>query len=179
MNRMILLPVFLAVTLLAGCVFESYRPVAEFDLVTGEVEPPVCALRILEFRNNSTSGIRLQWRDPSGRVIRDPYNKWVLPPEQLVARALNLALLRPDEQSVTPLPVEGTLEEFEVDGSAHQFRLTGSWKPPRGDREFRFSFSVPVEEDSADAVARAAGEAVRRLAGQLSQWSRAENRSGE
>ena len=179
MNRVIFISALLSAVLLGGCVFKSYRPVAEFDLVAGPVEPPARALRILEFRNDSSSGSRLQWRDPSGRVIRDPYNKWVLPPEQLVARALNLALLRPDEQSVTPLPVEGTLEEFEVDGSAHQFRLTGSWKPPRGDREFRFSFSVPVEEDSADAVARAAGEAVRRLAGQLSQWSRAENRSGE
>ena len=175
MNRMILLPVFLAVTLLTGCVFESYRPVAEFDLVTGEVEPPVCALRVLEFRNNSTSGIRLQWRDPSGRVIRDPYNKWVLPPEQLVARALNLALQRPDEPSAVPLSIEGTLDMFEVDGSVHQFRLAGSWKLPRDDREFRFSFAVPVEEESAEGVARAAAEAVRLLALRLSQWSHAES----
>ena len=179
MSRMILFSAVLPVILLAGCVFNSYRPVAEFDLVAGRAEPPACALRILEFRNNSTSGSRLQWRDPSGRVFRDPYNKWVLPPEQLVARALNLALQKPDEQSAVPVPVEGTLDVFEVDGAEHLFRLAGCWKRPGDNREFRFSFAVPVEEDSADAVARAAGEAVKLLAGQLSQWSRSESGTGE
>ena len=179
MNRMILLSALLPVLLLSGCMFESYRPVAEFDLVAGPTEPPARALRILEFRNNSTAGSRLQWRDSSGRVIRAPYNKWILPPEQLVARTLNLALRQPDEKSATPIPIAGTLDVFEVDGATYKFLLEGSWKLPDDDREFPFSCAVPVEEDSASAVARAAAEAVRLLAGQISQWSSTEFKQGE
>lgn len=179
MNRTVLLSAVLTAILLAGCVFKSYRPVAEFDLTAGKVEPPAQALRVQEFRNNSTSGIRLQVRDASGQVVRDPYNKWVLPPEQLVARALNLALQQPDAASAVPVPIDGTLDVFEIDGAEHKFLLAGSWKLPRDDREFRFSFAVPVEGESADAAARAASEAVRLLAGQLSQWSRSELKTGE
>ena len=178
MNRIVTLLAAIPVILFSGCVFESYRPVAEFDLPAGRAEPPARAMRILEFRNNSTAGSRLQSRDASGRVIRDPYNKWILPPEQLVARALNLALQQADEKSAVPVPVAGELDVFEVDASEHVFRLSGSWSLPRDEREFRFSFATPIEGDSAEAVAQAAGDAVRLLAEQLSLWSRTELKGG-
>ena len=73
-----------------------------------------------------------------------------------------------------PVPVAGTLEVFEVDSARKEFRLAGSWSLPDDRREFRFDFSVPVEEDSAEAVARAAGVAVGRLADRLALWSRTE-----
>lgn len=179
MNRVVFMSALLPAVLLTGCVFKSYRPVTEFDLVAGSTEPPARALRVLEFRNDSSSGSRLQWRDSSGRVIRDPYNKWVLPPEQLIARTLNLALRQPDVESAIPIPVAGTIEVFEVDGPELVFRFEGSWTLPGDAREFRFHFAVPVEEESAEAVALAAGEAVRLLAEQLSAWSRSEHEEGK
>ena len=173
MKSLVVFAACLAVLLFSGCFFESYRPVGEFDLTLEKAEKTGRALRMLEFRNDSTAGSRMQSRDASGRVIRDPYHRWALPPEQLVARALNLAL-RPDSESAVPVPVAGTLEVFEVDSARKEFRLAGSWSLPDDRREFRFDFSVPVEEDSAEAVARAAGVAVGRLADRLALWSRTE-----
>lgn len=114
---------------------------------------------MLEFRNDSTAGSP----DAVARRLRPGHPRPLQPlgiaAEQLVARALNLAL-RPDSESAVPVPVAGTLEVFEVDSARKEFRLAGSWSLPDDRREFRFDFSVPVEEDSAEAVARAAGVAV-------------------
>lgn len=86
MKSLVIFAACLAVLLFSGCFFESYRPVGEFDLTLEKAEKTGRALRMLEFRNDSTAGSRMQSRDASGRVIRDPYNRWALPPEQLVAR---------------------------------------------------------------------------------------------
>jgi len=161
----------LVLFLLSGCVFESYRPVAEFDLVSGKPVETARELRVLEFRNDSTAGIRLQSREKTGRVIRDPYNSWALPPGQLIARALNL-VLRPEKGAAGPVAVAGVLEVFEVDAADRAFRLAGSWSPREGGRSFRFDFSVPIEGDSAETAALAAGVAVRELAEELAAWSR-------
>ena len=139
MKSLVVFAACLAVLLFSGCFFESYRPVGEFDLTLEKAEKTGRALRMLEFRNDSTAGSRMQSRDASGRVIRDPYNRWALPPEQLVARALNLAL-RPDSESAVPVPVAGTLEVFEVDSARKEFRLAGSWSRPADRRELRVVF---------------------------------------
>lgn len=157
--------------LLCGCVFESYRPVNEFDLVSGKPVETVRELRILEFRNDSTAGVRLQSREGTGRVVRDPYNSWALPPGQLVARTLNLALLPARGSAAGPVIVEGAIEVFEIDAASRSFRLAGSWSPQGSGNRFRFDFSVPVEGDSAESAALAAGAAVRLLAEQIGGWS--------
>lgn len=157
--------------LLAGCFFESYRPVGEFDLPFGEPVEVLHPVSVLEFRNDSTSGIRLQSRESSGRVVRDPYNLWVLPPGQLVARTLNLALPA-EKDGEAPLFITGTLEVFEMESDRKIFRLAGSWSPPQSDKSFRFDLSAPVDGDSGEATARAAAAAVRQLAEQIAEWSR-------
>lgn len=158
--------------LAAGCFFEPYRPVVEFDLPPGEPVEIQCPVSVLEFRNDSTSGMRIQGLEPSGRVVRDPYNLWVLPPGQLVSRALNLSLAA-KKKGATPLFVSGAVEVFEVDEERKAFRLAGCWFPPGSDSGTRFDFSVPVEGDSAEATVRAAAAAVRQLAEQIAAWSRA------
>ena len=157
--------------LLCGCVFESYRPVGKFDLPVGEPERTARPVRVLEFRNDSTAGIRLQACDRTGRVIRDPYNSWALPPGQLVARALNLSL-RPIAETAAPVLLTGTLEVFEVDAARNEFRMAGYWSP-LGDEDasFRFDEIVAVNGDTAEATARAAGIAVGRLAMRIAAWS--------
>lgn len=157
---------WLILLLSSGCVFESYRPVAEFDLTVFEPVETAREVRVLEFRNDSTSGIRLQSREKNGRVVRDPYNSWALPPGQLIARALNLAL-RPENAERKSMVVTGTIEVFEFDAGTQAFRLAGSWSSPEHNRSRRFDWSVAVKGDSAEATASAASEAVRKLAEEI------------
>lgn len=160
---LLLLPLLLAT---AGCVFEPYRETAEFDLVVKPVETKQPVV-VLELRNESASGVRLHRRLAAGRVTGDPYNRWVLPPGELVARALTLALS--GGNGAESVILTGSLECFEQDVEAGTFRLAGRIGPAGGaaGRMKRFDISVPVEGNSAEATAAAASEAVRRLAGEL------------
>jgi len=150
----------------SGCVFEPYRPVAEFDLAVYEPVETAREVRVLEFRNDSTAGIHLQACEKNGRVIRDPYNSWALPPGQLVARALNLTL-RPEKAEGKPVVVSGTLEVFEFNAGTQSFRLAGSWSSSEHNRSHRFDYSIPVEGNSAEVTASAASAAVRTLAEEI------------
>ena len=150
----------------SGCVFEPYRPVAEFDLAVYEPVETAREVRVLEFRNDSTAGIHLQACEKNGRVIRDPYNSWALPPGQLVARALSLTL-RPEKAEGKPVVVSGTLEVFEFNAGTQSFRLAGSWSSSEHNRSHRFDYSIPVEGNSAEVTASAASAAVRTLAEEI------------
>ncbi len=168
------LPLILSAALLlaGGCLFEPYRPTAVFDLNAAPVaiSRPV---RVSELLNNSSSGSRLQTRFADGRLVADPYNRWAMPPGELVANALNRAFAT--RGVTTPLPVSGAIEIFETDDAAKQFRLAGFLTlPDRGTSEFRFDITVPVEGDSAEAVAAAASQAVRNLAELLAGAAAAE-----
>ncbi|MDR0931461.1 MAG: PqiC family protein [Victivallales bacterium] len=176
MNRIVAWGVTISVILLSGCVFKSYYPVAEFDLPAVKVDSPAFAMHIMEFRNNSISGSRFQARDASGQVFSDPYNKWVLPPEQLIARTLNLTLQHPERKSETRIPITGELDIFNVESATKTFRFAGSWSPTYTKREYQFDFSVPLKGDSPLALVEAAREAVGKLAQQLSSWSHTERK---
>lgn len=160
-----LLSVLLLLLLTAGCVFEPYRETAEFDLAVKPVETKQPML-VLELRNDSSSGVRFR-RLTGYRAVGDPYNRWVLPPGELVARALSLALA--GTGGVPPKVLAGSLDCFEQNVDAGTFRLAGrigpAGEPPA--KWKRFDLSVPVKGDSAEATAAAASEAVRRLAAEL------------
>ncbi len=155
--------VLLLILMLAGgCFFEPYRPTAVFDL---EVSPVGVyrEFRVLELLNNSSSGSRIQTRFADGRVVADPYNRWALPPGELVANALNRSFTL--SGVVSPLPITGAVEVFEVDRPERVFRLAGYLTfPGEREREFRFRITSPVEGEDAAAVAAAASRAVRELA---------------
>lgn len=169
-NKTISFPTLLLLPLLllaaGGCVFEPYRETVEFDLAVKPVEmkQPVV---VLELRNESSSGVRLRRRLAEGRVVGDPYNRWVLPPGELVARALTLALA--GGNGAESVILTGSLECFEQDVEAGTFRLAGRIGLAGGavSRMKRFDISVPVKDNSAEATAAAASEAVWRLAGEL------------
>ncbi len=158
-----------ALFLFSGCLFESYRPVMEYDLPAGEAVTTSGDLSVMEFRNDSTAGVRLQFREASGQVVRDPYHFWALPPGQLVSLALNRALTPEGAGGVRYLT--GTLDVFEVDAVKNVFQFAGSWGELDRER-FRFDFSVPVKDRSAEETARAAGVALRQLAERIGEWSR-------
>ena len=117
---------------------------------------------VLELRNDSSSGLRIQSRAASGEVIGDPYNQWVLPPGELVSRALNLALLRDGAQN--PLPLSGSIERFEVDRAERLFRFSGFYAVAGTGKMRRFEIATPVTGDGAEQVASAASAAVAELA---------------
>lgn len=76
MNKAVLPPSLCALLFLAGCVFEPYRETARFDLTVVPTEAaPVRPVMVLELRNDSSSGLRIQSRAASGEVIGDPYNQ--------------------------------------------------------------------------------------------------------
>lgn len=160
------LPLLLLLLLMTGgCVFEPYRETAEFDLAVKPVETTQPTL-VLELRNDSSSGVRFR-RLTGYRAVGDPYNRWVLPPGELVARALTLALA--GGNGAESVILTGSLECFEQDVEAGTFRLAGRIGLAGGavSRMKRFDISVPVKDNSAEATAAAASEAVRRLAGEL------------
>ena len=72
MNKAVLPPSLCALLFLAGCVFEPYRETARFDLTVVPTEAaPVRPVMVLELRNDSSSGLRIQSRAASGEVIGD------------------------------------------------------------------------------------------------------------
>lgn len=163
MNKTVLPPSLCALLFLAGCVFEPYRETARFDLTVVPTEAaPVRPVMVLELRNDSSSGLRIQSRAASGEVIGDPYNQWVLPPGELVSRALNLALLRDGAQN--PLPLSGSIERFEVDRAEQLFRFSGFYAVAGTGKMRRFEIATPVTGDGAEQVASAASAAVAELA---------------
>ncbi len=147
-----------------GCLFEPYQESARFDLTVMKLqELPAGPVTVAEFRNNSSSGQRIQFRNKTtGQVTTDPYNSWVLPPGELLARALTLSLNSGSESGEGRL-VKGALEVFEV-VLPHTFRLAGKFRCDGSERFYRFDIEVPVEEDSASGVAAAASVAAGKLA---------------
>ncbi len=163
MNKAVLLSPLCALLFLAGCLFEPYRATARFDLTVAPTETaPARPVMVLELRNDSSSGLRIQSRAASGEVIGDPYNQWVLPPGELVSRALNLALLRDGIQN--PLPLSGSIERFEVDRPERLFRFNGFYAAAGTGKVRRFEITAPVAGDGAEQVASAASAAVTELA---------------
>ncbi len=151
-------------TLFCGCLFEPYRETLQYDLVVQPVAPaPKQPMQVLEFRNDSSAGLRMQQRFAGGQVVTDPYCRWILSPGALVSRALNTALALPGVSE--PRAIGGTIEIFEVDARAKLFRFAGTvYQAPDARRTIRFDLSAPLADDSAEAIAAAAAETVRRLA---------------
>ena len=153
----LLLPLFL----LGGCFFESYRPVREFDLTCPEIKNEK-NIRLQEFRNNSTSGRRMQLRAASGELSRDPYCQWALPPGELIPRAINRAL----KNSGTAVEkVSGSICCFEVDREKKVLELSGEFSLNGISRSF--SVTEPVSALNAESVVQAANRAVGKLAEEI------------
>ena len=155
----------LCIALAGGCFFEPYRENVRFDLAVTPVEPQSgVPLTVTEFRNDSSAGSRIQYRNSAtGQVTTDPYSGWVLPPGELVARALTLSL-NSGEESGAGRMVTGSLEIFEVLLPERTFRLAGKFSCDNGATLHRFDYSEPVNGSTPAAVAAAASRAGGRLA---------------
>ena len=147
----------LPLLLLSGCLGGSYRTIREFDIscrpLTGEK-----GFYLREFRNESTSGRKMQFRSAAGELFRDPYCLWALPPEALIPRAVNSAMPKVDRRT----DVSGKLFRFEVDKKEMKLLLSGSFEINKCSR--CFDIAVPVEKLTPEAIVRAAGKAADELA---------------
>ena len=161
----------IAVLLAAGgCVFKEYRETAEYDLAPAAAPTVVRNISVMEFRNESTSGPRMQRLLASGQVERDPYNRWVLEPGELVGRGLNSRFDREKSSAAPRLLVRGKLRVFEYDAAGKCFRLAGAFCVGEADKfggtpeYIDFDIRVPQQEFAPARIAAAASIAVTELA---------------
>ena len=137
----------------AGCFFEPYREVVRDDLpVTREIATPLAAQ---EFTDLSGAGTAYRIVAPDGRVTDDADCKWILPPGELVPRALNRCFRGEGSRRLT-----GAIDTFaESEGAfvcAGTFRIGGETR--------RLRFTAPVAEPTPAARAQAAARCVEMLA---------------
>ena len=151
---------FLPLLLLTGCFFKTYHPVREFDLVCQPLTAKQ-SYNLLEFRNNSTSGRRLQIRTSSGELKKDPYCLWALPPGELIPRAINSAM--PSEGNA--IDVAGNINRFEVDEKTQKMLLSGTFRV-RG-ISHRFDIAIPLTHITPETIVQAAGKAADALAAEI------------
>ncbi len=159
----VILPLFTCILIFAtGCVFAPYQSTACFDLTIAPIDfaPPQPVI-MLEMRNDSSSGLRIQSRSTTGKIITDPYSQWVIPPGELVPRALNHTLLRDGVKN--PIPLSGSIDRFEAEQQNQKFWLCGFYGKV-GSTTRRFEISVPINGSKTEDTVAAASVAVAELA---------------
>lgn len=145
-----------------GCIFSESDETSYYDL---KVEKQVDAGRLIQsdiFANRSGSGNRMLVSSEQYAVLQDPYHKWLLPPGELVAKALNNTFSGDNQAGSAVL--RGTLTGFCADLKVHKFILSASYQLSGVSGWHKFSAEVPFEGDSAESIAAAASKAVNLLA---------------
>ena len=152
----------------SGCmeIFPKYQPTNEYDLTLERVKSNHPIL-VYQFRNDSSSGARFQYKEKFGSITTDPYNAWVSEPGRLVTRSLNYAL---NSDGKTPLyKVNGSIDTFEVDKEKKIFHFSGfySFIRPKRTEDVRFSIEIPIKKLTSENIALAASTAVHSLAARI------------
>ena len=161
------LPMLLPLLLLCGgCLFEPYRETVRYDLGVSPVpetgKKPSAALSFREFQNCSGSGTRFRYRHTDGRLEDDPYCKWILPPEELLPRALNL-MTAVDGAPRPAAAADVLIRVFEADLGRQVFVLAGEWRITPDGRPTVFHIEEPLTGTGPEAVVRAASAATAQL----------------
>ena len=158
--------------MLTGCFSSQYRDTAYFDLTPSRTAVSR-TVSVAELRNLSGAGSRFQYREPTGRILADPDNKWVLPPGALVARALRSSLTPPKNAvAEAETQIHGELLFFESVRATRKFHLQAHFRIVRSDgkpRTLNADIEVPLSGDGPEDVVRAANQAVGKLAVQLAK----------
>lgn len=161
---LLLLP---AAMLLSGCFFRSAEPAKHYDLPLAPAAEAVRSpLFFPEFANHTGAGERFLYKLPDGEVRRDAGHKWLLPPEELVPRALN-QLNRPARPDDRAGEVNGLLFRFEADLGEQAFVLAGRFIFADSNQAYSLEAKAPLAADDPAAVVRAAAAVVAELNRQL------------
>lgn len=148
-----------------GCagLFSKYQPTNEYDLTLNRIKETQPIL-VFQFRNDSSSGARFQYKEKFGAIATDPYNAWVSEPGRLVTRGLNYVL---NSDGKAPIyKVNGSIDTFEVDKEKKLFHFSGfySFIRPKRTEDVRFSIEIAIKDMTPENIALAASSAVRSLA---------------
>lgn len=159
-----------ALLLFTGCIFEPYRETAHYDLSCKKIadNPAKMLFYAVEFENFTSADTRMQLRDGNGRVITDPYAKWVLPPGELVPRAL-CAAFPSAERNAPERRITGRLILFEGNLATNTFELAGNWRQSDTEGIQQFHISIPLKGTAPADLAAAATSAVETLASDMTK----------
>ena len=168
--------------LLAACSFSlvpqtGYTEPRTFDLASPKAVGSLPFIVEVDTFSNECSGrFKMVFREENNRISVDEYNRWSMAPGAMLTKYLAARFAAPsDNQSRTKKPV------FELDGSVLNCELNKSTKHVdlmvhyfiirHGDDTFRITgtedYSIPVEEDTAEAFAEGISQAAAKFSGHV------------
>lgn len=159
-----------AITLvLCGCIWEPYHETTYYDLncakiVTAQKDAP--QIYVVEFENLTNAESRMQMRFDNGRIVTDSYAKWILPPGELIPRALNELFVNA-KLTGAERRISGRLFKFEADNTERVFNLTGTWKFEGSKQYQTFEIKTPLDDYTPKQISKAASSAVEKLATEI------------
>ncbi len=157
---------------LTGCLFSPYREIVYYDLRPVQEQTAV-QVDVSDFLNRAGVTSRFQYRSSDGRIQTDPDNKWIVPPEVLVARGLRDCFNGRNGKFLSVgkrIRVSGELVHFEVLTDRMVFLLGARVTLSGEGRETKVMDFLTEEKISSakpEDVVNAAGNAVSKLAGQI------------
>lgn len=173
----------LAGGLLSGCAFfrNSYRGTERYEL--NDIPSPARLGSAAEgnvvvqaFRNLSSAGRKMAYRNASGLLVDDPYTDWAQSPERMIQCALTgyFAGMRAPA-AISNVEISGSIWLFSLDWKARKARLGVSYEirsrlndsPDTRKIYGSLRFEAPLESRTGSAAATAMGNCVAQLAAAL------------
>lgn len=128
-----------------------------------------CPVTVRLFRMEGAARYKMLFRVAENTVSTDEYNRWSMPPGQLLTRYLRMAFAESANANAPGKTVSGSILSFEGDLVRHQAVLCVKFsiRPDDGrgrEKEYTVKLSVPLKADTPDACAVAMEEAAAQLA---------------
>lgn len=186
-NRKICFAALLTGLFCAGCgIFTShgYREPADYDLLPARQTRlvPAAPIRFGVFSNISGAGIRMLERRKDGKMSLDEYNRWLLPPEQLLRRGM-IELFLPVTDREATIQIYCQLLRFETCENKAVLELEYILRSASKEMITMHRFETPLTGKDGSAVARAmSGNMVRsaeKLNGEIAAFAGAAGKDGK
>lgn len=161
----------------SSCSFFSHNEFQAVKLYDIGVPPSAdySNIEVKPFTADSPARYKMLYRVANSELVTDEYNRWVLPPAQMMTKYLRTAFAvdrKPGEsaQGIKYI-LNGNILAFEADYKEHKARLYVSYEitPYNNDDEkmkpyiSSISIEVPLEKNSPDAFANAMTIASKKL----------------
>jgi hypothetical protein len=159
----------LSFSLIQGCLINSepYRQNRTFDL--GKPATRKVKIFVQRFDNPNACKRSFTYRAGENEIIRDEYNKWAAPPENLIASYLKTTFQNPDESAHTPI-LSGSIELFEFDLKENKavFSTAFSIKTGSEKSESRsFISETKFDHQTPDEMTKAMSENLKKFADEI------------
>ncbi|MDD3886514.1 MAG: hypothetical protein PHI35_06565 [Victivallaceae bacterium] len=169
-----------------GCAFFSsgYRETREYDISVSadQAKPDKLAVpvRFGVFYNLSGAGLGFLMRSAGDRVTTDPYNRWLVSPEQMIEREFRKSIegTSPDGRVRSYVKLSCSLLAFEFDAHGRMARLSMDFTASFFDDSVlirtvsaRRDFEAPVSEANDEKLPEALVAAMSRCTGEAAQFA--------